>query len=363
LLVFNFKMDAEDDLLGHSLDWVEELSTRCVRVDVITGSLGKGSLPSNVHVHNLGSEKRESRICKVVNFYVALIRVLRRGRPQGCFAHMNHHYTVLAGPILRALNIPVIQWHCHRATPWTLRVAHYYSDVLVTATPESCRLPVCNRVITGHGINTDRYKLRVNSGSGPFRLLYVGRIAPIKRLELLFEAAAWMVKHAPSFEFTIDIIGDASPENEEYKQSLLEMISRAGVANQVQFHGRLPHKHVAEKYQNADLCINCCPEGGLDKMMLEAMCSGVPVLTTNPALKHAWPGECGAKWFHPEQDGAEIFAKRIIDWAAFLMSPPIEFHERLRTAVVLHHGLKQFVDRLLRMFGQFCDDRHERKNI
>ena len=98
-------------------------------------------------------------------------------------------------------------------------------------------------------------------------------------------------------------------------------------------------------------------------MMLEAMCSGVPVLTTNPALKHAWPGECGAKWFHPEQDGAEIFAKRIIDWAAFLMSPPIEFHERLRTAVVLHHGLKQFVDRLLRMFGQFCDDRHERKNI
>jgi glycosyltransferase involved in cell wall biosynthesis len=63
--------------------------------------------------------------------------------------------------------------------------------------------------------------------------------------------------------------------------SLLELAQALGVAEAVRFTGRLDNERVAELYREADLVLNPSTVDNMPISLLEAMASGVPIVSTN----------------------------------------------------------------------------------
>lgn len=101
------------------------------------------------------------------------------------------------------------------------------------------------------------------------RVLWVGRISPVKRLEWLLD----MAEQTPAVHF--DVVGPA--EHSTYAAPLLE---RAKTIPNVTLHGRKNRRELVPIYQSADcLCCTSIREG-FPNTFLEAWSHGVPVVST-----------------------------------------------------------------------------------
>jgi glycosyltransferase involved in cell wall biosynthesis len=102
-------------------------------------------------------------------------------------------------------------------------------------------------------------------------LMFVGRLHPVKRLDLLLRAAAKLNDH-----FKLFIVGTGVLENE-----LKETAKSLGIAEKVIFTGAI---HYAEmpKYMNmADLIVMTSLTEGQPRVLIEAMSCGTPAVGTN----------------------------------------------------------------------------------
>lgn len=106
--------------------------------------------------------------------------------------------------------------------------------------------------------------------NGRCRVLWLGRIAPVKRLELLLEVAAALP------EVTFDVAGpsDADPGY------LSQVLSRSRALPNVTLHGRVGRDRLPELFERATfLCCTSLYEG-FPSVFLEAWSYGLPVIST-----------------------------------------------------------------------------------
>ncbi|MBN2560131.1 MAG: glycosyltransferase family 4 protein [Phycisphaerae bacterium] len=105
--------------------------------------------------------------------------------------------------------------------------------------------------------------------SGPARILWVGRIAPVKRLELLLDVAEAMPN------VTFNVVG---PLEQETGYARTHQERARNLANVV-FQGRVPREQMPSLYQNA-ACL-CCTSRfeGFPNTFLEAWSHGLPVVS------------------------------------------------------------------------------------
>ena len=133
LLLFNLATDADDPLLGFTTRWIGALAKRVEFIHVITMRVGRLDVPGNVRVYSVGKEKGYSEPRRVIEFYRFLFRILREDRIDACFSHMIPIFTVLAAPVLRPKGIPIVTWYAHRQVTSTLKLAHHFSDRMISS--------------------------------------------------------------------------------------------------------------------------------------------------------------------------------------------------------------------------------------
>lgn len=109
-------------------------------------------------------------------------------------------------------------------------------------------------------------------------LLYVGRIAGNKRIDMLIDVLALLHTQFPDLHLLV--VGDRS--NGLATQALAADLSRQarshGVADRVTFTGRVPH--VAPYYHLTDLFVLPSQHEGFGVPLVEAMAAGVPVIAS-----------------------------------------------------------------------------------
>lgn len=105
---------------------------------------------------------------------------------------------------------------------------------------------------------------------GRARVLWVGRFAPVKRLELLLDVA----ELAPELMF--DVIGPA-PSDNGYAH---ELTNRARRLPNVVLHGHVPHSMMGEHYDRSALLMCTSRWEGFPNTFLEAWGRGRPTVTT-----------------------------------------------------------------------------------
>jgi glycosyltransferase involved in cell wall biosynthesis len=109
---------------------------------------------------------------------------------------------------------------------------------------------------------------------GEIRLVFVGRLAPVKGLRVLLEALETLLPELPHLHLVL--VGDG-PDRARLEAAAADL----GPA--VTFTGYLSQKDVAQAMQAADICVLPSFAEGVPVVLMEALASGKPVIATQVA--------------------------------------------------------------------------------
>jgi glycosyltransferase involved in cell wall biosynthesis len=150
------------------------------------------------------------------------------------------------------------------------------------------------------------------------KILSVGRIAPVKNLEIIIRAVA--LSHV-----RLTIAGEpAVPGDEAYLRTLKNL------GGPVTFIGKVAWHDLPALYRSHDIFVHTSKTGSLDKTLLEAMACGMAVVSCNDAARGFLP----ASWIFSPDDANELAEK--------ILNHPQENFD-VRQYVVEHHDLKKLI--------------------
>ncbi|RMG87059.1 MAG: glycosyltransferase [Chloroflexi bacterium] len=341
LLLFNLATDTEDSLLGFTTQWINALAPHCEYIDVITTQAGKLELADNVRVYSTGREHGYSRARRVFIFYGLLARLLMTRRYDACFAHMNQIFALLAAPLLTLRGIRQTLWYTHRSTGRGLRWALRFSYRAVTAVESSFPIPSPKVRVLGHGVDTKYFNLPMQRPAleKPM-IVHVARIMPIKHQETLIRALPGLEADA------IFVGGVPDGHSTAYRDELIALADKLGVAENVHFVGDQNRASVRAYYQGTTVAVNLSPVGLFDKAPLEAMACGIPTIVTNPAFEPVL-GEYKALLTIPSTDAHEALHERLKTLLALSPEERENIGWNLRKGVLQYHSLHQLARRLV----------------
>jgi glycosyltransferase involved in cell wall biosynthesis len=132
-----------------------------------------------------------------------------------------------------------------------------------------------------HGLDLSQFKFCCPRAldKEPRVILSVGRLVEKKGLSDLISAAHILRQRDRSFQ--VEIVGDGP-----LRTGLEAQVRRLGLDDRVKFAGPLPHDELCRVYQRASLFTLPCvvaadgDRDGIPNVLLEAMASGVPVVST-----------------------------------------------------------------------------------
>jgi glycosyltransferase involved in cell wall biosynthesis len=125
------------------------------------------------------------------------------------------------------------------------------------------------------GVDTRRFSrasLR-KTRSSYINILCVARLLRRKNVDVVIQAFAKVAEEAP--QARLRIVGDG-PERE----TLTTLTNHLGLDGKVRFAGFIPNAAVHEEYSDADIFVNASAAEGFATTCLEALASGLPVVST-----------------------------------------------------------------------------------
>lgn len=350
ILIITQTIDERDPVLGFMCGWIAEFAKHCERVTAIGLSVGEHRLPANVRVLSLGkpSPAHVSGALDRLRYAIRSLRyiVMNHREYDAVFVHMNPEYIVLGGVPWKFFGKKVGLWFAHKSTPFSLRLALPFCDVVFTSTESGFRIPTNKLRIVGQGIDTERFAFvpRVRDAGEPLRIVMVARISPIKDLETLIRSLV----HAPSA--TLEIVGaPAIAGDEKYLSRLKDLAEKTGVSERITFAGAVSNAKIGEHLSRAHLFVNTSRTGSFDKAVGEAMATGLPVLTSNEAFREVFPPARANDLLFPPGDDAAL-GKGIGRIAALSHGEYAALGHEMRSAILGEHALERFVGKILRGF-------------
>ena len=261
-------------------------------------------------------------------------------------------YAILAAPYAKLMRVPMVMWFTHRSMSNELRIAHRLVDKVVTASKESFRLKSDKVVITGHGIDTDRFKpLDVRREGNTKVILSVGRISPIKDYETLIKAADILIKEKGFRNLKFLIVGDIGTKAQKgYFEMLQRMVASYGLGDCIEFEGPVPHRDVVTYYQNCDLFVSLSHTGSLDKAMLEAMACGNASITCNGAFTSVLDDYADRLMFN--EGNVDELVEKSLAILRMRNEARLALGWELRDIVLKGHNVNRLMGNLLRIFEE-----------
>ncbi|WP_432507646.1 glycosyltransferase [Kineococcus arenarius] len=158
----------------------------------------------------------------------------------------------------------------------------------VACISDFCRAQLMRHSDPGHwdklhlvrmGVDADRFAdasaERAARAPGPLRVLFVGRLVPEKGPSVLLDAIAQLRRRAAADAVQARIVG-AGPLESELRRRVREL----GLQDVVELLGALPNEELPKQYRWADaFCLPSFAEG-VPVVLMEAMATGLPVVTT-----------------------------------------------------------------------------------
>ena len=111
------------------------------------------------------------------------------------------------------------------------------------------------------------------------QLLFVGRIARVRRIELLLQAVEKL-----TFPFHLTIVGGeektSSVTRSGYLKELKELVQKLNLNSKVSFTGRKTQEELKEYYRMADIFVYPSKYENFGQPLLEAGAHGLPIVAT-----------------------------------------------------------------------------------
>ncbi|MGG6312704.1 glycosyltransferase family 4 protein [Paenibacillus macerans] len=198
------------------------------------------------------------------------------------------------------------------------------------------------------GVDTGRFMPAAGrlSRSGPFRVLFAGRVIPRKGVPVLIRAMSLVRQEYGAASLTV--VGGGQPG---YMRQLRRLARSKRVP--VRFTGKVPHRSIHRRFREAD-CFACPSQEheAFGLVNVEAMASGLPVIASNiggigEIVKHGSNGYLVDGYHRPEEHAKWILQLARNRELAAKMS------RRARQDAVERFGWKQTANKLAGIYKQY----------
>lgn len=336
----------------------------------------------------MGPQKRVSRVdgvpvcrlpfprVRVLGAPVLWARLLaflwrRRHRYDAWHAHIGHHMAAWSCVIGRMLGKPVIVkiaggWEfahalsdrrgpmsrltfagLSQATHWHA-ISERIAGALVEQGVERDRL-----LVVPNAVDTRRFRTIEPTPSRLPRLVFVGRLARIKGLDVLLDAFADALRDGPGASLRLVGAGDQ-------EQALRAQAEALGIADRVRFDGH--RSDMEQVLADADIAVLSSHQEGLSNTLLECMAAGLPMVATRVSgsedlVRH---GENGWMCEPGDREGLAACLREAI------ACPPavrVAMGQRARQGIESYAALPRVLDRLLDAYRGGRGDPAESKSL
>ena len=132
------------------------------------------------------------------------------------------------------------------------------------------------------GIDVEEFEKKL-SVSEELQILFVGRIARVRRIELLLQAVSRL-----SFPFHLTLVGGeektSSVTRTGYLNELKQLTKQLNLGNKVTFVGKKPSQELKTFYQSADIFVYPSLYENFAQPLLEAAAYGLPLISTSVGI-------------------------------------------------------------------------------
>lgn len=188
----------------------------------------------------------------------------------------------------RVLAKTIWEYVCRTVIPRRLAL-HVTSEE--EARESAARLPAAQICVVPHGVEIPEEARRI-SGRGGLRLLYLGRLDPIKGLENLFEACA-IARRESRLRLRLTVGGDGK---EGYVISLRRRLDNLGIAELVSLQGWADDGQKRKLFEETDVLVMPSNTENFGMVVAEALAHRVPVIVSR-----------GTPWRRVEETGCGLW--------------------------------------------------------
>jgi len=276
-----------------------------LKVDVLTSAPMPGffaeSLADNVHIYKVGVHKKNLHhwhkmevvewLAKSRSYYRALLRDNHYdlvhaffGFPTGwlCYRTAQRMPYIIS---LRGSDVPGqharLQLEYRILAPLFRRIWKKAAALVACSEGLKARalrfLPSADVSVIPNGVELERFRPAqpAERKDGTLELLTVGRLSVTKRVEMLIDAVEMLHKAGLKVHFTVAGGGGGG-----IKERLRQMVFDRNLADVVKIAGRVDAEKMPDIYRKSDVFISASVQEGMSNAMLEAMASGLPIVTT-----------------------------------------------------------------------------------
>jgi glycosyltransferase involved in cell wall biosynthesis len=291
LLIVTQKVDINDDILGFFHRWLIEFGKHFEYITVICLQKGEYNLPKNINVLSLGKEKGGWRVSKIMRYIGRFYKYIwnERKNYDAVFVHMNPEYIVLVGLFWKIIGKSVFLWYNHKKGGIRARIAEMFSKKVFYTSAHSFMARFSKAHMMPVGVDTAFFKRDKNIGRKKKYILSLGRISPVKKIDVLINALIELDRR--DIDYRAYIYGNSAQKDRKYYGNIRNSARILENKNKVLFHAGVPHAKIPSIYNEAQVFVNLTAPGSLDKTIVEAMSCETLVIVENQSLKDSIPRE------------------------------------------------------------------------
>lgn len=338
LLIITQQIDKNDPVMGFFHNWIKEFSSVFEKITVICLKKGAEDLPDNVNILSLGKEEGLSKFGYVIRFYKYIWS--ERENYNAVFIHMNQEYVLLGGLIWKFLNKRVVMWRNHLQGNYLTKIAVALSDKVFCTSEKAFVANFKKAKLMPVGIDTKIFSRDRNIERKKGSILFLSRISPVKKLELILEA--FYILDKQNINFGLSIIGDPTSRDEDYYKKIRHKAFSLERVGKVIFSKGIPNADAPKVFNKHELFINATQIGSFDKTILEAMaCECLPI-TSNTAVKNIIPNT----FLFKEEDPIDLADK--LKFALSLNEEEKKKFRQFEAGGVKKHNLENLTSKLFK---------------
>jgi glycosyltransferase involved in cell wall biosynthesis len=334
-------VDENDPVQASTVRWLESFAKKSEvdQISVIALRKGNFTLPDNVSVCAI---KSKTRLCTLMRFYREILR-LSPQTVDSFFIYQGGPYPLLLLPFRLFLGKPVYQWKAHPYIGLMMRFYARFCDTKVfTSTRNAFPLSLSKIKVVGQGVDTTKFRIRDAKKTGD--LVTVGRVAPVKGLDLMLRDLKHCKRYYQS-HYRLDIYGPTLEKDREYREYLESLIKGLNLLDLVSFRGKVRNERLPEILNSYRLFLNYCG-GALGRSVVEAMACGLPVISTNRCVEEIIPHNLRSNLIVPREDLLKQ-AEAIHHHLSMDEVSLTEIGKTLRSVAVQSHNIETLVEKII----------------
>lgn len=278
LLVINYAMDEKSQVFSHQVEIVNKLADKYDQVSVLTGLIGTYKVSSNVKVFSCNWIPGK-RLTSLFRFMLKFLQLLGSNKFTCIFSHMTSVQSTFISPITRVLRIRHYLWYAHTSDNIYLQISRQLTNGIITSTPGSCPIKGRKVYAIGQSVDSKVFDKKLELETPIIKLIHIGRFDPSKNIESIVAEIKQLKDEHPGLK--LNIIGSPSSNKfQHYMESVKSKFMADVQIGWLTFTPAIERIKLPNELKKYDCFVHAF-QGSLDKTLVEATLSAIPVATVN----------------------------------------------------------------------------------